>query len=339
MHKFEICACTIDVVYWYYVSFKKNLCRVYMKSGVDMKMRYSIIVPTLNPGNLWQKWVEALKLQSIAPSVVYVIDSGTTDGSVAMSIDAGFSVSDINKAEFNHGGTRQRALNSVVNVEYVILLTQDAVLADPDSIRNILVPFLDHRVSAVCGRQLPRPDAGNIEAHSRIYNYSNQSSVATFEDRKSVGIKAAFLSNSFAAYRITSLLQVGGFPENVIFGEDMYVAAKLLKAGYKIAYAADACVYHSHNYGLLQEFKRYFDMGVFHACEPWIRKEFGGAEGEGVKFVVSELKYLLRHAFWRVPEAMLRTVFRYTGFRLGLVEKRLPLRLKKRLAMNAGFFK
>ena len=218
-------------------------------------------------------------------------------------------------------------------------MTQDAILKDPESFENILSAFSDSSVAAVYGRQLPRLDAALIEAHSRQYNYSDQSSVKSFKDRKAMGLKVAFLSNSFSAYRVSSLLNIGGFPENVIFGEDMYVAAKLLKANWKIAYAADACVYHSHNYGLLQEFKRYFDMGIFHAREPWIRKEFGGAEGEGVKFVVSELKYLLKHAFWRMPEAMLRTLFRYMGFRLGLMEKRLPVWLKKQLAMNIGFFR
>jgi len=117
------------------------------------------------------------------------------------------------------------------------------------------------------------------------------------------------------------------------------VAAKMLKAGYKIAYAAGACVYHSHDYSLFQEMKRYFDMGVFHANEPWIRQELGGAEGEGLKFVISEMKYLLENAFWRIPEGMLRTILRYTGFRLGLMEKKLPFWLKKRLAMNHGYFK
>ena len=67
----------------------------------------------------------------------------------------------------------------------------------------------------------------------------------------------------------------------------MPVAARRLKAAYKIAYAADACVYHSHDYSLWREMKRYFDMGVFHAHESWIREEFGGAEVEGMKFVVS----------------------------------------------------
>ena len=84
--------------------------------------------------------------------------------------------------------------------------------------------------------------------------------------------------------------------------------------------------------------KRYFDMGVFHARDPWIRHTLGGAEGEGLKFVLSELKYLLRRARWRMPESVLRAALRYTGFRLGLVEARLPVFVKRRLVMNKGFF-
>jgi rhamnosyltransferase len=132
---------------------------------------------------------------------------------------------------------------------------------------------------------------------------------------------------------------VGYFPADVIFGEDMYAAARLLQKGYTIAYAADACVYHSHDYTIMQEFKRYFDMGVFHSREPWIINELGKAEGEGVNFVISELRYLLRHAFWRIPEALLRSVLKYAAFRLGLIEAHIPLGIKRKLSMNPGYFK
>ena len=208
-----------------------------------------------------------------------------------------------------------------------------------DSWINILKPFQNKSVAAVCGRQLPRKQAAQIETHARLYNYSSNSCLKSLNDADKFGLKTAFISNSFAAYRVSALLDVGGFPASVIFGEDMYVAAKLLQAGYKIAYAADACVYHSHDYSLWQEMKRYFDMGVFHAREPWIRQGLGGAEGEGVKFVMSEMKYLWKYAFWRLPESMLRILLKYVGFRLGLMESMLPVRFKRLFAMNKGFFK
>ncbi len=303
-------------------------------------MKAVVIVPTLNAGSLWRDWINAISATGIEAGDVYVIDSGSSDDTVLLAREAGFNVKSIDVRSFNHGSTRQSAVADLSGVDIAIFLTQDAILHRPDSFQNMLSPFEeDKHVAAVCGRQLPRPEAGAIERHARLFNYPEISSLNSIADADKKGLKTAFLSNSFAAYRVSALLDVGGFPADVIFGEDMYVAAKMLKAGYKVAYAADACVYHSHAYSFWQEMQRYFDMGVFHAREPWIRQLLGGAEGAGFKFVVSEYKYLLKHAFWRVPEGMLRTLFRYAGFRLGLLEKRFPLRLKRLLAMNKGYFK
>lgn len=302
-------------------------------------LKFGLIVPTLNAGSEWLGWLEAFNAQICKPDKLVVIDSSSTDKTINHAENHGFSVKVIGRGEFNHGGTRQNGLKFIGSVDVVVFLTQDAIFTGVDSLSQILKPFNDDRVAAVCGRQLPRKHAAHIEAHARLYNYPSKSFLRSIDDVSKFGLKTAFISNSFAAYRVSALNEVGGFPDNVIFGEDMYVAAKLLKAGYQIAYAADACVYHSHDYSFWQEFKRYFDMGVFHSHETWIRQDFGGAEGEGAKFVISEFKYLLKHAIWLIPEAFIRTLLRYTGFRLGLLEKWIPLRFKKMLAMNKSFFK
>jgi rhamnosyltransferase len=297
-----------------------------------------LVCPTLNPGHDFAKWVEALKIQDLNLDKVLIIDSGSNDQTVHLALHEGLDVLEINKTEFNHGATRQRAVEENNSYDVVIFLTQDAILTDAGAIRKIVDRFRNEKVAAVCGRQLPRPRAGKIESHARLFNYPEASFFRTFSDKNKYGVKAAFLSNSFSAYRVSALNEIGGFPCNVIFGEDMYVAARLLKAGYEIAYAADACVWHSHDYTISQEFKRYFDLGVFHAREPWIIKEFGKAEGEGFRFVSSELRYLLKHAFWRIPEAIFRTALKYTAYRLGLMEARMPLSVKKHLSMSPSYF-
>lgn len=302
-------------------------------------MKYGLVVPTLNAGSEWLAWLDAFKRQSIKPDRLLVIDSTSSDNTTRLAKNYGFDVKIIKRSEFDHGKTRQYGVDSFDDVDVCVFFTQDAILSDDDSLNQILNPFQDDRVAAVCGRQLPRKMAVPIEEHARLYNYSTKSFVRSIADANRFGLKTAFISNSFAAYRVSALNEVGGFPEDIIFGEDMYVATQLLKSGYRIAYAADACVYHSHNYTLLQEFSRYFDMGVFHAKEPWLRQELGGAESEGLKFVISEIKYLLRHAFWMIPEAMLRTIIRYAGFRLGLEERHIPLNIKRKISMNPGYFK
>jgi rhamnosyltransferase len=240
-------------------------------------MNTAVIVPALNAGSIWKDWINALLATGVNVSDIYIVDSGSSDNTVQQAIEAGFNVKQIVPGAFNHGGTRQLVVTGLADYDSVVFLTQDAILSGTDSIQKILLPLNTDTVGAVCGRQLPRQKAGAIEAHVRLFNYQETSVLNSTKDFADKGLKTAFISNSFAAYRISTLNEIGGFPDDVIFGEDMYVATKLLMANYEIAYVADACVCHSHSYSLWQEIKRYFDMGVFHAHEPWIRQGRGGA--------------------------------------------------------------
>lgn len=66
----------------------------------------------------------------------------------------------------------------------------------------------------------------------------------------------------------------------------------MLLSGWKVAYAGKATFWHSHNYTLAKELRRYLNMGVLHAREPYIGQSFGGAGGETPPYVKSELKFL-----------------------------------------------
>lgn len=300
--------------------------------------RAGLCVPTLNAGPSWPRWLAAWSAQLIRPHTL-VIDSDSSDATRLLAVEAGLAVHTIARASFNHGGTRQMAVGMLEEAEFVVFLTQDAILASPHSISNLLEAFDDPQVGAVCGRQLPHLNAGPIGAHARQFNYPAASSVRASTDIPALGIKTAYLSNSFAAYRRSALMSVGGFPRDVIFGEDMCVAARMILSGWKIAYRADAAVHHSHDYRMAQEFQRYFDIGVMHVREPWLLEKFGRPEGEGARFVRSETGYLLKHAPHLLPSAWLRTVLKLAGYRLGRMESRLPLWLKQRLGMLHGYWK
>jgi rhamnosyltransferase len=112
----------------------------------------------------------------------------------------------------------------------------------------------------------------------------------------------------------------------------------LLMAGWKIAYVADACVFHSHSYSWMQELRRYFDIGVMHNREKWMLEQFGGASGEGKRFVLSELNYLVRKDPARIPSALARTWLKFFGYRAGRLEKKISPRLKKHLSLNSNFW-
>lgn len=295
------------------------------------------IVPTLNAAKDWPQFAPAL-IGCIPPEQVLIVDSESTDGTVELARMAGFRVHSVPRSEFNHGATRQLAADLLPDAEILIYLTQDAVLSSPTSLDNLVSPFTDPQVGAACGRQLPRPGAGSIEAHSRHFNYPATSEFRSLESREQLGIKAAFFSNSLSAYRRSALVSVGGFQTNVIFGEDTLLAARLLIAGYKIAYVAEACAYHSHAYSPIQEFKRHFDIGAMHSRERWLLDEFGHATGEGKRFVFSELNYLRRRNPLLIPAALVRTGIKFLGYRLGRIEDQLTPGIKRSLSMHPKFW-
>jgi rhamnosyltransferase len=212
------------------------------------------------------------------------------------------------------------------------------VLADSYALDRLLSAFDDGRVGAAYGRQLPRPGAGPIEAHARIFNYPERDEIRNIESRHTLGIKATFMSNSFSAYKVDALCSVGGFPSDVIMAEDAVVAARLLLAGWKTAYVANARVYHSHSFTIAQEFRRYFDTGVYHSRESWLRKRFGMPGGEGKRFVISELRFLFPRYFYLIPLALIRTLSKGVGYQLGLRESTLGNKWSRRLSCHKGFW-
>jgi rhamnosyltransferase len=118
----------------------------------------------------------------------------------------------------------------------------------------------------------------------------------------------------------------------------MYVAAKMLLAGWQVFYSAEARVYHSHDYRYPQELRRYFDIGVFHARDAWLIEKFGRALGEGKQFLCSEIKYVSRRHFFLLFSVFWRTALKMMGYQLGLKERYLPRALKAKLSMQEKFW-
>lgn len=301
--------------------------------------KIGLVVPTLNAGRRWNTWLTALAGQSVRPRHSLAVDSSSQDNTGALAKKAGIDVLVIPTKNFNHGATRQLAAEMLADAEIIVYLTQDAILAAPSAIQHLISSFSDETVGAVYGRQLPHQGASKIGSFARLFNYPEKSRIKSLANARELGIKTAFMSNSFAAYRRSALLEAGGFPPHTIMGEDTYVAAKMLLAGWKVAYNANTAVYHSHDYSFLEEFRRYFDTGVFHAKEPWIRECFGIAETEGKRYVIAEFTYLLDEAPWLIPSAILRTFLKFLGYRLGMREAYLPKTLKKSLSLNINYWK
>lgn len=280
-------------------------------------MNIALIIPTLNAASHWEALVSGIQRQSLQPNNVIVIDSSSSDGTADRARAAGFTVIEIPRSEFSHGGTRQAAALAAPHADILLYLTQDAIPHGTQAFRHLAAAFQSPDVGAAYGRQLPRPCASAIEAHARFFNYHSVSHLRSWESRKALGFKSIFFSNTFGAFRRDALMSVGGFSTDVSFGEDTLAVARLHRAGWKTAYVAEALVEHSHAYSIKAEFRRYLEIGILHERERWLLEEFGAADSEGWRFVVSELRYLSTYAPHHIPSAMLRTLAKYIAYRRG----------------------
>lgn len=282
------------------------------------RVALQVIIPIYHPDKKFIELLNMLKKQSIPDIPVLIIDSGSDKEWCKAAQGLNWQLKAIDSKDFNHGGTRQMGIDMCPGKEIIVFLTQDAILADEYSVENLVRAFDDISVGCAYGRQLPHKDANVFAAFARLHNYPAQSYVRSYEDRSVYGMKTAFISNSFAAYRRTAMENVGGFPSNVILSEDMYVAAKMLMSGWKVAYVAEAKVYHSHNFTVWQEIKRYFDIGVFHGKERWIRRYFGTAENSGKEFLICEIKYIITRSPLLLCSIILRDFTKLLAYRCGI---------------------
>jgi rhamnosyltransferase len=270
-----------------------------------MVSRISVVIPTFNAGRYIHKLLTSIKTQTI-PCEIVVIDSSSTDNTVAVSESFGVKIISVKKEDFDHGRTRNLAA-SHTGGDIIVFLTQDALPYDEYCIEKLIKPLergadaaapIKNNVAASYGRQIPDDIAKPTERFARCFNYPESPIVRGIEDVTKSGIKTFFFSNVFSAIRRHEFEMVGGFPEDLIMFEDMIFAAKLMLKGYRIAYTPDAKVIHSHDYSWGEQFQRYLQAGVSFKKNPWFL-EFARSDSEGIRFLTEEVKYLLQSSSYR----------------------------------------
>mgnify|MGYP004530298941 FL=1 len=302
--------------------------------------KVDIIIPAYHPGNEFEKLLESLSGQSYPVEKILVMNTEAEFWNPEWeSKFPKVKVTHLKKAEFDHGGTRRMAAE-LSDGDVMVYMTQDAVPADENLIRNLIRPLQENpRVGAAYARQLAREDCAYLEKYTRAFNYPEISSIKWEKDTDKYGIKTYFCSNVCAAYRKSIYEENGGFVKKAIFNEDMIYAGTIAKKGYGIAYVADACVIHSHNYSCRQQFHRNFDLGVSQAEHPEI---FSGipSEGEGLRLVKKSLAYLVKTGhIWLIPKLVGQSGFKYMGYFLGKRYEKLPEKVILFCTMNREYWK
>jgi rhamnosyltransferase len=218
----------------------------------------TIVVLSAGHSSYLKRLLTAVLCSRPAPSRVQLIWSGNQP--LPEGIPVGVDVYSIDPRSFDHGATRQLALEKC-DTDLIVLISDDAEPVHDGWLAAITDPFADEFVAAVFGRQTARPDGPLAERIFRALRYPSNSFVIGLREVESEQGLSVPISDANGAYRVASLRAVGGFPYPCAYGEDQIVTVRLLHAGFKVAYAADAAVLHSHTLSWREAFGRGFNAG------------------------------------------------------------------------------
>jgi rhamnosyltransferase len=262
---------------------------------------------------------------------VMVVNSSSNDGTIELAREMGAEALVVPRRDFNHGSTRELA-RKTLGTDIVVMITPDAIANGPETLAALIAPLLsDPAIALSYARQIPHDGADFFESFPRHFNYPAKNEVRTPADVSRLGPRAFFCSDSCAAWSNAALDAIGGF-ETTLTAEDTIAAARLLNAGYKVAYTADAVVKHSHRYTLSQEFRRYFDTGLMRRRYRELLLRDAGDAGHGAGFMRAMLHELVRSHPGLIPYALAQGAAKFLGYKIGFHAVSAPLGLQRRLS-------
>jgi rhamnosyltransferase len=225
--------------------------------------RVTILIPTFNGGALLESVLEAIDDQdAVCERELVAVDSGSTDGTVERLRARGARVLQTTAADFNHGETRNLALEASTG-EVAVLLVQDAVPSSRNWLRALIAPFDQADVAGTFARQVARADASRVTAHYLASWVAAQPTprVVGPLTRETFGVMPPKERHHLCAFdNVCSCIRLDVWRKHPFqrtpIGEDLRWATEVMLAGYRLAYVPDAAVCHSHDRPVRYELDR-----------------------------------------------------------------------------------
>jgi glycosyltransferase involved in cell wall biosynthesis len=208
--------------------------------------RCSIIIRAYNEEDHIGRLLTGIVEQTLKDIEVIVVDSGSTDATVAIASRFPTKILSIAPHDFTFG----RSLNlgcAAARGEFLVFASAHVYPLYPDWLDRLVEPFRDENIGLVYGKQ--RGD-GNTR-------YSeHQQFKRMYPDESSIPQKHPLCNNANVAIQ-RSLWEQRKFDEALSGLEDLDWATWLLSQGHYLAYSAEAAVVHVHNESPRQVLNRY----------------------------------------------------------------------------------
>jgi len=200
-------------------------------------MIVSIIIRTLNEEKHLDALLSSIENQERAGMEVEVVlvDSGSGDNTLPIAESHGCKIVHITRDEFSFG----RSLNmgcAAASGEVLVMISGHCVPTDKQWLQALCQPLLQNKAGYTYGRQMGGPNSYYSEC--RIFS-------KYFPAESRIPQDGFYCNNANSAIK-RSLWEKNHFDEELTGLEDMGLAKRLVDDGGKVAYVAEACVYHYH---------------------------------------------------------------------------------------------
>ncbi len=199
------------------------------------RRRVSAVIRALNEGQHIGRLLKGLEQQTIKPDEIILVDSGSTDDTIAIAEAAGCTIVHIMKDEFSFG----RALNrgcSAASGDILLFASAHVYPVYNTYVEHIVGAFDREGVAIAYGRQVGDERTKFSESRVMLKWFPNQN----------IWDQGHPFSNNANAAVLRSVWEETPYDETLTGLEDLDFAKKALEKGYKIAYVADAPVVHVH---------------------------------------------------------------------------------------------
>lgn len=232
-------------------------------------IKIDVVCTLFNCGRYIDNLINGIKNQkgvTLGNVVFPITEKGDTSKVKEKISNAGFKWFSVNQSEFSHSLTREKAVLEYCENDIVIMISQDVKFVN-DHAFSFLAASIKEDVVYSYGKQVC--SAKSIEYYVRKKNYGDKSEIISANDIGRLGLRAFFASDAFCVYHRPTFVELNGYGHvPMMMSEDMFYAKKIIDAGYKKAYVAEAIVEHSHKFTLKQLYRRYYETGKWFAAHP-----------------------------------------------------------------------
>ncbi|MEN8172259.1 MAG: glycosyltransferase family 2 protein [Chloroflexota bacterium] len=206
----------------------------------------SVVIRAYNEAESIGRLLSGIKKQTLKNVEIILVDSGSTDDTVAIASNYSVEIVHIRPEDFTFG----RSLNmgiAAASGEFVVIISAHCYPVYPDWLEQLINPFDDPEVAVSYGKQRGG-ETNQYSEHQFFRKY--------FPDVSQTRQGHPFSHNANAAIR-RALWEQHPYDENITGLEDLAWSSWAMEQGHAVAYTAEAEIIHLHDELPAQVYNRY----------------------------------------------------------------------------------